>query len=185
MGKSTRITKQLPLVGQENAGARPGFWEVPRGLCSTSHAQIGIGVNGLSSTSHSVPPKEEPTDSGLFLKAPYQITVKCNKIIEKQETKVARVPGFLGHPHWCGPDPPSELLPRCLLSSDVPERCPQPASPSWVLLITSSTEAFCLAHAQGGQEWNCEGPVSQEPLSSWSLRSQGPLLPAPGASCQL
>lgn len=57
---------------------------MPRGLCGTSHAQIGIGVNGLSSTSHSVPPKEEPTDSGLFLKAPYQITVKRNEIINRK-----------------------------------------------------------------------------------------------------
>ena len=79
------ILRQAAASGRgENAGAGPGFWEVPRGLCGTSHAQIGIGVNGLSSTSHSVPPKEEPTDSGLFLKAPYQITVKRNEIINRK-----------------------------------------------------------------------------------------------------
>lgn len=71
-------------MGRENAGARPGFWEVPRGLCDTSHAKIGIGENGLSSTFHSFPPKEEPTDSGLFLTAPYQIMVKCNEIINRK-----------------------------------------------------------------------------------------------------
>ena len=68
-------------MGRENAGARPGFWEGPRGLCGSVHAQTGVGVNRLSSTSHSLPPKEEPTDSCLFLTAPYQISVKCNEII--------------------------------------------------------------------------------------------------------
>lgn len=98
------MSRQQQQVGWDSpgVGARPGS-----GTCSGAFGApliSTVALAGMPPTSYF--PKEEPTDSCIFPVFFHGgITVKGNQVINQknpQETKIPRVPKFLGHPQWCG-----------------------------------------------------------------------------------